>query len=109
MVQNPLLVAPAISVFVSPAAGAVPMGSKSFAFTCTVHSNVKGPAQGTLAIEAARRLAMRIRPRLPSPSRATAKIRRMMFEVAPDHDEAEPYTITAEADYDGHSYTEGYP
>ena len=50
-VQNPLLVGPAISVTVSPSAGAVPMGSKSFAFHCTVHSNVKGPAQGMLRLK----------------------------------------------------------
>ncbi len=51
MVQNPLLVAPPISVTVSPSAGAVPMTSKSFAFSCTVHSNVKGPAEGVLRLE----------------------------------------------------------
>ena len=50
MILNPLLVGPAISVSVSPTAGAVPLESKSFAFTCTVHSNVKGPAQGTLRL-----------------------------------------------------------
>ncbi len=43
--EQPLIVGPAISVTVSPAAGAVPLGAKSFAFTCTVHSNVKGPAK----------------------------------------------------------------
>ena len=50
-VSNPLLVGPAISVTVSPSAGAVPLGSKSFAFTATVHSNVKGPAQGILRLK----------------------------------------------------------
>ena len=42
----------------APAAGAVPLGTKSFAFTCTVHSNVKGPAQGVAAPEAAGRMAL---------------------------------------------------
>ena len=48
-VSNPLLVGPAISVTVSPSAGAVPLG-RNFAFTATVHSNVKGPAEGMLRL-----------------------------------------------------------
>jgi LmbE family N-acetylglucosaminyl deacetylase len=107
MIQNPLLVSPAISVTVSPSAGAVPMGSKSFAFTCTVHSNVKGPAEGVLRLQ------------LPSGWRATppeAKFsftrdgedQTIVFSVAPDLVRPSEYTITAVAEYQGHSYTEGY-
>ena len=51
IVPQPLIVGPAISVTVSPAAGAVPLGAKSFEFSCTVHSNVKGPAKGTLHLK----------------------------------------------------------
>ena len=47
VVAQPLIIGPAISVAVAPAAGAVPLGSKSFVFSTTVHSNVKGPAEGT--------------------------------------------------------------
>ena len=50
MEPEPLLVGPAISVTVAPSAGAVPVGAASFAFACTVHSNVKGPARGTLRL-----------------------------------------------------------
>src|SRR6185369_2965100 len=50
IVAQPLLMGPAISVTLTPAAGAVPVGAKSFAFSCTVHSNVKGAAQGTLRL-----------------------------------------------------------
>jgi len=74
-IQNPLLVGPAISVTLSPSAGAVPMGSKSFKFHCTVHSNVKGAAQGVLRLNLPPgwRSAP---PNRRSPSRVTAKIRR---------------------------------
>ncbi|HLX43141.1 MAG TPA: PIG-L family deacetylase [Bryobacteraceae bacterium] len=107
MIQNPLLVGPPISVTVSPSAGAVPMGSKSFAFTCLVHSNVKGPAEGVLRLQ------------LPSGWRATppeAKFsftrdgedQTIVFSVAPDLVKPSEYTITAVAEYKGHSYTEGY-
>jgi LmbE family N-acetylglucosaminyl deacetylase len=106
-VQNPLLVGPAISVTLSPAAGAVPMGSKSFNFTCTVHTNVKGAAQGV------------VRLKLPNGWRSTpaespfsfardGEDQTVVFSVAPDVVKPADYTITAVADYNGHSYTEGY-
>ena len=105
--QNPLLVAPAISVWVSPAAGAVPMSMKSFPFTATVHSNVKGPAQGALRLK------------LPNgwrsnPAEAIFSFARdgedqtIVFSVQPDIVKAAEYTITAVAEYKGKQYTEGY-
>ncbi len=41
VVQEPLWMAPALSVSISPGAGAVPLTSASFAFTCSLGSNVK--------------------------------------------------------------------
>ena len=105
--ENPLLVGPAISVWVSPSAGAVPVGSKSFAFTATVHSNVKGPAGGTLRLK------------LPGGWRATpaeaefslardGEDQTVVFSVAPDLVRPAEYTITAVAEYKGREYSEGY-
>ena len=106
-VSNPLLAGPAISVTVSPSAGAVPLGSKSFAFTATVHSNVKGPAQGILRLK------------LPqgwrsTPAQAEFSLARdgedqtIVFSVAPDLVKAAEYNITAVAEYKGKTYEEGY-
>ena len=105
--QNPLLVAPAISVWVSPPGGAVPMSMKSFPFMATVHSNVKGPAQGTLRLK------------LPAgwksnPTEAIFNFARdaedqtIVFNVQPDVVKAQEYTITAVAEYKGKQYAEGY-
>ncbi len=105
--QNPLLMGPAISVWVSPSAGAVPLNSKSFAFKCIVHSNVKGPAEGVLRLK------------LPTgwrstPAQAAFSFARdgedqtIAFSVAPDLVKPADYTITAVAEYQGRSYTEGY-
>ncbi len=105
--ENPLLMGPAISVWVSPAAGAVPVGSKTFAFTATVHSNVKGPAGGTLRLK------------LPGGWRATpgeaafslardGEDQTITFAVAPDIVRPADYTITALAEYKGREYSEGY-
>ena len=106
-VSNPLLVGPAISVTVSPSAGAVPLGSKSFAFTATVHSNVKGPAQGILRLK----LPQGWRSTPPQADFALARDgedQTMVFSVAPDLVKAAEYNITAVAEYKGKTYDEGY-
>jgi LmbE family N-acetylglucosaminyl deacetylase len=106
-VSNPLLVGPAISVTVSPSAGAVPLGSKSFAFTATVHSNVKGPAQGILRLKLPRGWRS-------TPTQADFALARdgedqtIVFSVSPDLVKAAEYNITAVAEYNGKTYEEGY-
>ena len=107
IVSQPLLMGPAISISVSPAAGAVPVGAKSFAFSCTVHSNVKGAAEGT------------VRLRLPngwhsSPDSVPLSFVRdgedhnITFAVYPDAVKPGEYPVTAVAEYQGKTYEEGY-
>ena len=92
---------------VAPSAGAVPVGAASFAFACTVHSNVKGPARGTLRL------------RLPegwhsTPETAAFSMDRdgedqtVAFSVLPDSVKPGEHRITAVAEYQGKSYEEGY-
>jgi LmbE family N-acetylglucosaminyl deacetylase len=107
MVQNPLLVGPPISVTVSPSAGAVPMTSKSFAFSCTVHSNVKGPAEGVLRLELPR--GWRSNPgEAPFSLARDGEDQTITFSIAPDLVRPAEYDITAIAQYGGRSYREGY-
>jgi len=107
MVQNPLLVGPPISVTVSPSAGAVPMTSKSFAFSCTVHSNVKGPAEGVLRLELPR--GWRSNPgEAPFALARDGEDQTITFSIAPDLVKPADYEITAIAQYGGRSYREGY-
>ena len=107
VVEQPLIVGPAISVTVSPAAGAVPVGAKSIAFSCTVHSNVKGPAKGVLRLQ------------LPdgwrsAPGSAEFSMARdgedhtITFSVLPNRVEPGEHRITAVAEYQGQRYEEGY-
>src|ERR1035437_3777551 len=106
-IQNPLLVGPAISVSVSPTAGAVPLESKSFAFTCTVHSNVKGPAQGKVHLKLPP--GWRSNPaESPFSFSRDGEDQTLMFSVTPDTVKQAAYTITAVAEYNGKSYAEGY-
>jgi len=107
MVQQPLLMAPAISVWVSRAAGAVPLSATSFAFTCTLHSNVKGAAKGTLRLS------------LPedwqsTPSECPFNFARdgqsedVTFQVKPRSVRQQDYEIKAIAEYQGKTYEQGY-
>jgi len=112
VVHDPLIVGPAISVSVYPAAGAVPLGSKSFDFTCLIHSNVKGPAEGAVHLNLPRNWQS-------EPSQARFSLARdgedqtIVFTVEPHRFTTRPdvstrNTITAVAEYNGREYTEGY-
>jgi hypothetical protein len=107
LTENPLLMGPAISVSVSPSAGAVPVSAKVFTFSCTLHSNVKGPAAGS------------VRLHLPdgwtsSPAEAHFQFAHddasetLAFQVTPRSVEARKYEIQAVAEYQGKTYNEGY-
>ncbi len=106
-VFQPLVVAPAISVAISPRAGIVPLDSKSFPVTVVVHSNVKGPAKGTVSLK----LPSGWNSQPASAAFATSddgQDQSVTFTVTPGNLTEKPYQITAAAEYDGHAYTEGY-
>jgi hypothetical protein len=106
-VYEPLVVAPAISVAVSPAAGVVPLTEKTLTVTARVRSNVKGVATGTV--------------RLELPTGWSAAPESAEFSLAKDGDEEavafvvtpgkmaeNAYTMTAVATFAGKDYREGY-
>lgn len=105
-VENPLIVGPAISVWVSPRAGVVPLSSKSLKIAALIHSNVKGVAQGTVSLQ------------LPNGWTSTPKEgqfttnrdgdeQNIEFTVTPSDVQAKPYRITAAAMYRGKTYRSG--
>jgi LmbE family N-acetylglucosaminyl deacetylase len=107
IVEDPLMIAPAISVSVSPSAGVVPLTSAAFTFSCALRSNVKGSAKGSVHL------------RLPagwdsSPAQAPFSFARdgdgetITFQVTPHSLKAGNYEIRAVADYGGKSYEEGF-
>jgi LmbE family N-acetylglucosaminyl deacetylase len=107
MSANPLLVGPAISVTVAPSAGAVPFGTKSFAFSATAHSNVKGPAKGTLQLNLPQ--GWKSEPAVAPFSMARdGEDQTITFKVIPGAVKPEEYKITAFAEYNGKRYEEGY-
>jgi LmbE family N-acetylglucosaminyl deacetylase len=105
--SQPLVIGPPVSVWVSPRAGAVPLDTKSFSFSCTVHSNVKGPAKGKLRLK------------LPAGWTSTPDVadfsmsrddedQTIVFAVSPNGIKPGEHTITADAEYQGKIYEEGY-
>ncbi|MFZ0911068.1 MAG: PIG-L family deacetylase [Candidatus Acidiferrales bacterium] len=104
-VLEPLVVGPAISVSISPQAGIVPLDAKSFEVAVSIHSNVKGPAKGTV------RLDLPEGWKAPQEEFSTSKDgddQSLNFHVTPTKLMEKAYAITAVATYDGHDYKEGY-
>jgi LmbE family N-acetylglucosaminyl deacetylase len=108
IVYDPLVVGPAISLTLAQRAGVVPVGTQSFPLTVTVHSNVKGTAQGSVKLD------------LPSgwtssPASADFALSHdgadvpLKFTVHPGQVTSDKtYHLTAVGSYGGHSYDQGY-
>jgi hypothetical protein len=105
-VENPLLVAPAISVWVTPRAGVIPLSAKSLTIQALIHNNVDGPAEGT------------VRLNLPagwssSPAEGHFQTRRngdeqtVTFKVTPGAIQSKTYRIGVAAMYRGKTYNSG--
>jgi len=106
-VYEPLVLAPAISIEVAPRKGIVALGAKSFTVTALVHSNVKGPASGTVRLELPQ--GWKSTPASAPFSMADdSQEQSAAFEVTPARVAEQAYQITAEAEYSGHQYREGY-
>ena len=106
-VQNPMMVAPAIAVSLGLPGGALPLTAKSLSLTATVHSNVKGPAQGVLRLSLP--AGWRSEPaEAPFSMARDGEDRVISFNVVPAGVKAETYTISAVAEYAGKKYSEGY-
>ena len=104
-VFEPLLLGPAISVSIAPQAGIVPLDSGAFQLTVTVHSNVKGPAKGTVTLDLPQGWTA---PQEEFSTTKDGEDQTLEFRVTPANLQQQPYTITAVANYDGHEYKEGY-
>jgi hypothetical protein len=106
-VLEPLLVAPAISVTVSPQAGIVPLAGAALHLQVTVHSSVKGPAQGAVRLELP--MDWRSEPESSRFSLASDGNEQVLtFNLTPESLRAQPYTITAIADYNGQQFKQGF-
>lgn len=106
-VLQPLVVSPAISVWLSPHAGIVPLDTGATPITVTVHSDVQGPAKGTVRLQL---------PAGWSASPAVAHFTAagegqnevLHFELHAANLREQSYQVSAAAEYGGHSYGQGF-
>jgi LmbE family N-acetylglucosaminyl deacetylase len=106
-VLEPLLVAPAISLTVSPQAGVVPITNAALHLQVTVRSSVKGAANGTLKLELP--AGWKSVPATEAFSTLAYNDERIVnFTITPQAVQQKPYTITAVAESGGHEFREGF-
>lgn len=107
LVLHPMPIGPAISVTMLESAGITPLDATSFPVSVRVHSNVKGPAQGSLRLD------------IPSGWKADPAIQPfslsddgqeqvITFQVSPGRLAEQVYHLSAVATYNNHQYSEGY-
>jgi hypothetical protein len=107
IVFHPMPIGPAISVSMLQSAGIVPLGKSSFPVSLRIHSNVKGPAQGSIHLDMPARWKS-------EPATATFSFAQdgqeqiVTFNVSPVKLSEQTYHLTAVAHYDNHDYKQGY-
>ena len=106
-VLEPLLVAPAISLTVSPDAGIMPINNATLKLQVTVHSDVKGPAKGQVRLDLPEGWTSQPEVAQFEATRDGDEVI-LNFQVTPKSVQAKPYTITAVADYNDHQYKQGF-
>ncbi len=105
--DEPLRIAPAIGVQVSPPSGILPLTATSLPLQVTVHSSVSGPVQGTLKLDLPKGWSA-------EPASATFQTRRdnedvvLRFRVSTPGLLAKSYRITAVAEVAGKRYDTGF-
>jgi LmbE family N-acetylglucosaminyl deacetylase len=106
-VVEPLTVAPAIGISIEPRFGIVPLDAKAFSVKTVVHSNVKGPATGTVRLDLP--AGWKSEPAsAPFSTTQDGDDLGLSFTVTPSNLGERPYSITAVAEFAGRQYREGY-
>ncbi|HMC62173.1 MAG TPA: hypothetical protein VKJ01_23460, partial [Candidatus Solibacter sp.] len=96
-----------IGIRISPRNGVVALDAKAFEVKAVVHSNVKGPATGTVRLD----LPAGWKSQPASAAFATTQDgedRALAFTVTPANLSEKSYSIQAVAEYGGREYREGY-
>jgi LmbE family N-acetylglucosaminyl deacetylase len=105
--RYPMPVGPAVSVALSPSAGIVPLGEKSFPVSVRLHNNVEGEAKATIHLNLPNGWTSEPKS-IPITFAHLGEEQGVSFTIYPKSVEEKPYQITAVAEYDGKQYTEGY-
>jgi len=107
LLRYPMPVGPALSVALSPAAGVVPLGSKSTNVSVRVHNNTKGVAEPSVSLVLPTGWSAEPKS-IPIHFTQTGEDQSVSFTVVPRVEEGKQYTVTAVASLNGKEYKEGY-
>jgi len=105
-VPEPLLVAPAISLTVSPEAGIVPTSSNTVELQVTVHNNEQDMAKGNVRLGLP--AGWTSQPEVASFAVAKNGEENIAFQITPKMIEAKPYSISVIAEIGGQQYKQGF-
>mgnify|MGYP001297515160 CR=1 FL=1 len=106
-VLNPLAVGPAISIAISPSAGILPLGTKTFNLIAAVRSEVTSQAKGALRLKMPQGWSA-------APDEATFSIpaagqeQSLAFRVSCPNLQEKPYVVMALAQFKGRTYSKGF-
>ena len=107
VVNYPLPIGPAISLTMVESAGVIPLSMSSNPVSVKIHSNVKGPAEGTVHLEMP--AGWKSDPENASFNFAQDGQEQIVsFKVTPAHLSEKAYQLKAVAEYGGHQYKQGY-
>jgi hypothetical protein len=107
IVYQPLTVSPAISVQVEPRAGIVPLDAASFEVAVKLHSNIKGPAKGSVRLKLP--AGWKSEPSaVPFSTEKDGEDHALTFSVKPVNLSDQAWTIRAIATYGRKTYEDGY-
>ena len=107
LVFHPMPIGPAISITMQQSAGIIPLGKTAFPVSVRIHSNVKGPALGSIRLDMP--AGWKSEPAKDAFSFAQEGQEQIVtFNVSPGHLAEQAYRITAVASYDNRDYKEGY-
>jgi hypothetical protein len=101
------MVTPAVSVQIAPKAGITTLGSKSFAVSALIHTEVETGAKGSVRLELPP--GWRSEPAVAAfDLQRAGQEQNIAFQVFPTQLEQKTYLVTAVADFNGHQYREGF-
>jgi LmbE family N-acetylglucosaminyl deacetylase len=105
--RYPMPVGPPVSVALTPSAGIVPLGTKSFPVSVRLHNNVEAAASESVHLEVP--AGWRVEPASAAVNFAQAgEDQTVGFTLYPQVEDGKRYSITALVDYAGSTYREGY-
>lgn len=106
-VRNPMPVGPPVALAISPSAGIIPLGEKSFTVSVRLHNNVEGQATESVHLELPGGWTSEPKS-IPVHFSQLGEEQAVAFTIHPGAIAEKEYQVTAVADYNGKAYKEGY-